>query len=33
VFPALPNHLRVTIGKRPEMETFMGAFREAIASV
>ena len=27
-FPALPNHLRVTIGKRPEMETFLSAFRQ-----
>lgn len=28
VFPALPNHLRVTVGKRPEMETFLTAFRQ-----
>jgi len=28
VFPALPNHMRVTIGKRPEMEAFLSAFRE-----
>ena len=28
VFPALPNHLRVTIGKQPEMETFLTAFRD-----
>ena len=27
-FPALPNHMRVTIGKRAEMETFLSAFRE-----
>lgn len=33
VFPALPNHLRVTIGKQSEMETFVGAFREAVTSV
>jgi histidinol-phosphate aminotransferase len=33
VFPALPNHMRVTIGKQSEMETFIGAFREAIGSV
>lgn len=30
LFPALPNHMRVTIGKRPEMETFLTAFRQAI---
>ena len=30
-FPALPNYVRVTIGKRPEMETFLSAFRQATA--
>jgi histidinol-phosphate aminotransferase len=30
LFPALPTHLRVTIGKQPEMETFLAAFREAL---
>jgi histidinol-phosphate aminotransferase len=30
LFPALPNHMRVTIGKRPEMETFLTAFREIV---
>ncbi len=30
-FPSLPNHLRVTIGKRPEMETFLSAFRQVVA--
>jgi len=30
-FPALPNHMRVTIGKQAEMEAFMEAFRKAIA--
>jgi histidinol-phosphate aminotransferase len=30
LFPALPNHLRVTIGKRPEMETFLTEFRQVI---
>lgn len=30
LFPALPTHLRVTIGKQAEMETFLSAFREAI---
>jgi len=24
----LPNHMRVTIGKKSEMETFVSAFRE-----
>jgi histidinol-phosphate aminotransferase len=27
-FPTLPNHLRVTIGKQAEMETFLLAFRQ-----
>ncbi|HSV33643.1 MAG TPA: hypothetical protein VLH87_05930, partial [Pyrinomonadaceae bacterium] len=31
LFPSLPNHMRVTIGKRPEMETFLAAFREVKA--
>lgn len=31
VFPALPNHLRVTIGKQPEMETFLAAFRQVMS--
>jgi len=30
-FPALPNHLRVTIGTAPEMKTFLAAFREVMA--
>jgi histidinol-phosphate aminotransferase len=29
-FPALPNHLRVTVGKRPEMERFLTAFRQVL---
>src|SRR5215470_17494557 len=29
LFPALPNHMRVTIGKKSEMETFLAAFKEA----
>jgi histidinol-phosphate aminotransferase len=29
-FPTLPNHMRVTIGKQPEMETFLSAFRQVI---
>jgi histidinol-phosphate aminotransferase len=31
LFPAMPNHLRLTIGKKAEMETFLAAFRQAIA--
>jgi histidinol-phosphate aminotransferase len=31
LFPALPNHMRVTIGKKSEMQTFVSAFRDAIA--
>jgi histidinol-phosphate aminotransferase len=27
-FPTLPNHMRVTIGKQGEMETFLSAFRQ-----
>ncbi len=30
LFPALPNHMRVTIGKKSEMETFLSAFRQAM---
>jgi histidinol-phosphate aminotransferase len=30
-FPALPNHMRVTIGKQEEMERFLSAFKTAIA--
>ncbi len=33
LFPALPTHLRVTIGKQAEMETFLTAFREVIRAV
>src|SRR6266705_6643250 len=28
LFPALPNHMRVTIGKKSEMETFVSAFKQ-----
>jgi histidinol-phosphate aminotransferase len=28
LFPALPNHMRLTIGKKSEMETFLAAFKE-----
>lgn len=31
LFPALPSHMRVTVGKRDEMETFLSAFREVMA--
>ena len=31
LFPALPNHMRVTIGKKSEMETFLSAFRRVKA--
>ena len=30
LFPALPNHMRLTIGKKSEMETFVTAFREVM---
>ena len=30
LFPALPNHMRVTIGKKAEMERFVTAFREVL---
>jgi histidinol-phosphate aminotransferase len=31
LFPAMPHHLRVTIGRPDEMEKFVGAFRAATA--
>ncbi len=31
LFPAMPNHLRLTIGKKEEMETFLSAFRQVMA--
>ena len=31
LFPALPNHMRLTIGKKSEMETFLSTFREVMA--
>ena len=31
LFPALPNHMRLTIGKKSEMENFLSAFRELAA--
>jgi len=32
LFPALPNHVRVTIGRKSEMEIFLSAFRETMAT-
>ena len=31
LFPALPNHMRLTIGKKIEMETFVSAFKQVTA--
>ena len=31
LFPALPNHMRLTIGKKSEMEAFVSAFRQVIS--
>jgi histidinol-phosphate aminotransferase len=31
LFPALPNYMRLTIGKKSEMESFLSAFREVAA--
>jgi len=31
LFPALPNHMRVTIGKKTEMESFVSAFKQVTA--
>ena len=31
LFPALPNHMRLTIGKKSEMEAFLTAFRQVTA--
>jgi len=31
LFPALPNHMRVTLGKKSEMETFLSAFQQVLA--
>jgi histidinol-phosphate aminotransferase len=32
LFPPLPNHLRVTIGTKPQMDRFLAAFRELTAA-
>jgi len=31
LFPALPNYMRLSIGKKSEMESFLGAFKEVTA--
>jgi histidinol-phosphate aminotransferase len=31
LFPALPNHMRLTIGKKSEMELFVSAFKQVMA--
>ena len=31
LFPAMPNYMRLTIGKKSEMESFLGAFKEVMA--
>src|SRR5881227_223673 len=31
LFPALPNHMRLTIGKQSEMESFVSAFKQVMA--
>jgi histidinol-phosphate aminotransferase len=31
LFPAMPNHMRLTIGKKSEMESFVSAFRQVMA--
>jgi histidinol-phosphate aminotransferase len=31
LFPALPNHMRLTIGKKTEMESFLSAFKQVMA--
>jgi histidinol-phosphate aminotransferase len=31
LFPSLPNHMRLTIGKKSEMESFMAAFKQVMA--
>jgi histidinol-phosphate aminotransferase len=33
LFPALPNHMRVTIGKKLEMEAFLSAFRQVAGTI
>jgi len=33
LFPSLPNHMRVTIGKDSEMESFLSAFHEVVPTI
>ncbi len=32
LFPAYPNHMRLTIGKQSEMESFVSAFKQVLAA-
>jgi len=32
LFPAMPNHMRVTVGKKSEMQNFLGAFHQVMAA-
>jgi histidinol-phosphate aminotransferase len=32
LFPSLPTHMRVTIGRQSEMETFLNAFRRVVSA-
>jgi histidinol-phosphate aminotransferase len=32
LFPSMPNHMRLTIGKKSEMESFVAAFKQVIAA-
>jgi histidinol-phosphate/aromatic aminotransferase/cobyric acid decarboxylase-like protein len=31
LFPPVPNYMRVTIGKKSEMEAFLSAFKQVMA--
>jgi len=31
LFPAMPNHMRLTIGKKSEMESFLSAFKQVMS--
>jgi len=31
LFPALPNHMRLTIGKHSDMESLVSAFKQVMA--
>jgi histidinol-phosphate aminotransferase len=31
-WPVLPTHVRITVGTRPEMERFRGAFQRLMAN-